>query len=342
MSSNIVVIGASAGGVVALRHLVSRLPGKLDTAIFVVLHLSPNRPSRLAEILTQCGSLPAHCPEDGEAIQPGRIYVAPPDRHLLIERGRIRLNNGAKVNRARPAIDPLFWTAAEVYGPRVLGIVMTGVLDDGTAGLAAIKARGGIAVVQDPEEAQFPDMPKSALKAVAVDYCLPIAGIANLVANPEQVKAKTSFPASPEVLALEAQISLQGTADIPTLNHLGKPSVYSCPDCHGVLWEIQDGKLLRYRCQTGHAYSARTLLVSQVEDKEDELWMVLRSLEEIEHLSNQLAALNDGKDPVIDVNDFKQIAQQTKEHLAHIRRVLMKKEPMASAIRANKTGPERN
>lgn len=333
MDHDIIVIGASAGGVAALRSLVSQLPADLDAAIFVVIHLSPNRPSYLAEILTRCGPLPAHAPVDGDPIQAGHIYVATPDRHLLLEKGRIRISCGAKVNRMRPAIDPLFQTAALAYQERVIGAVLTGVLDDGTAGLAAIKTMGGVTVVQDPQEAQFPDMPQSALQAVEIDYCLPVAGIARLLAHREQLKVKPQVTGlTPEIIAAEAQFDLQGTADVDILNRIARPSIYSCPDCHGVLWEISGGKVLRYRCQTGHAFSGRNLLVAQVGDKEDELWAALRALDEIEKLSAQLADLYGSQVQVVDVDAYRQIAQQTQVHIEKLRRLLLHKDARASGV----------
>lgn len=333
MDHDIIVIGASAGGVAALRSLVSRLPADLNAAIFIVIHLSPNRPSYLADILARCGPLPAHSPVDGEEIRPGHIYVATPDRHLLLENGRVRVSCGAKVNRMRPAVDPLFQTAALAYRDRVVGVVLTGVLDDGTAGLAAIKAMGGVAVVQDPEEAQFPDMPQSALQAVEIDYCLPIAEIAHLLGNREERVVKTPAPGQMlDAISAEAQFDLQGTASSDALNQIGQPSMYSCPDCHGVLWELRDDKLLRFRCRTGHAYTARNLLVAQVADKEAELWAALRSLEEIEKLSGRLVALYGGQTPEVDVNAYRQIAQQTQAHIENVRRLLLRKEASASGL----------
>ena len=174
---NIIVIGASAGGVETLRQIVRPLPADLPAAIFVVMHVSPLTPSLLPNILTAAGLLPASPAQDGDLIEPSRIYVAPPDHHMLVEPGYIRLTRGPKENRHRPAIDPLFWTAARAYGPRVAGIVASGLMDDGATGLYIIKSEGGIAIVQDPKDAMFPSMPLSAIKAVPVDFILPAKAI---------------------------------------------------------------------------------------------------------------------------------------------------------------------
>src|SRR5262245_27288904 len=177
---DIIVVGASAGGVEALTQLVRALPADLPASVFVVLHVPAQSPSVLPTILSRVSPLPAVHPEDGEAIQPGRIYVAPPDRHLLVKRGHVRLARGPRENSNRPAVDPLFRTAGRAYGRRVVGVVLSGVLDDGTAGLAAVKMRGGVAVVQGPDEALYPGMPRNAAENVAVDYCLPVGQIAAL------------------------------------------------------------------------------------------------------------------------------------------------------------------
>ena len=179
---DVIVVGASWGGVDALKQLVAALPADLAASLFVVLHLMPESKSLLPQLLTRAGPLPARHPSDEEAIERGVIYVAPPDCHLMLERGKVRLSGGARENRCRPAIDPLFRSAARVYGRRVVGVVLTGAQDDGTAGMLRIKAAGGVTIVQDPAEAFCPDMPRNALARVEIDYCLPIAAIATTIA----------------------------------------------------------------------------------------------------------------------------------------------------------------
>src|SRR5215211_1730254 len=213
MAKDIIVVGASAGGIEALRVLAGGLPADLPASLFVVLHTSPESPAMLADILDRSGSLPALSPKDGDRIRPGTIYVAPPDRHLLIEPNLMRVTRGPKENRFRPAVDPLFRSAAQTYGPRVAGIILTGGLDDGTSGLWAVKRLGGVAVVQDPEEAFMPSMPQSALDQVEVDYTLPLAGMAPLLSR----LARTSVAEQggyevPEELDIEVKIAMEDNA----------------------------------------------------------------------------------------------------------------------------------
>ena len=205
---DIIVIGASAGGVEALRELAHGLPSNLPAAVFIVLHIPPGGPSRLPSILNQSGPRRARHAINGAAIERGQLYVAPPDHHLLVERERVRVVRGPKENRARPAADPLFRSAAHAYGTRVVGVVLSGSLDDGTAGLAAIKRRGGLTVAQDPEDALYPGMPRCARENVALDHCLPVAGIAPLLGRLASVQAKDDsvYPV-PEILKVETKIA---------------------------------------------------------------------------------------------------------------------------------------
>ena len=198
---DIIVVGASAGGVEALQTLVRGLPADVPAAMFVVLHMSADAPSMLPQILNRAGPLPVAAAVDNEPIAPGRVYVAVPDHHLLIERGRVCLVRGPKENRSRPAVDPLFRSAARAYGSRVIGVVLTGALDDGTSGLQAVKGRGGLAVVQDPAEALYTGMPRSAMEHVAVDYCMPLAEIPALLARlaVEPAPDESAYPVPPNL-----------------------------------------------------------------------------------------------------------------------------------------------
>jgi two-component system chemotaxis response regulator CheB len=240
---NIVVIGASAGGVEVLRRIAALLPADLQAAIFVVMHLSSSAPSYLSQILNSAGPLTAEPVSDGEPIRPSRIYVAPQDRHLLIEEGRIRLTRGPRENRFRPAIDPLFRSAARAYGPRVLGIVLTGLLGDGTAGLQVVKTVGGMAMVQDPKEAPFDSMPLSAIRNVQIDFVLPAAEIPGKIVELAQETWTCEEPSR------ERQEMAQDERT------WGQPSAFTCPDCSGTLWELERGGVVRFRCRAGHAYS---------------------------------------------------------------------------------------
>jgi len=288
-SHNIVVVGASAGGVETLIKLVGSLPADLPASVLVVLHIPAQNPSLLPEILSRAGQLKAVHPKDGEAIQQGCIYVAPPDRHLLAAQGHVHLVRGPKENRLRPAIDPLFRSAAIAYGPKVVGVVLTGSLDDGTAGLRAIKRLGGVAIVQDPEEALYPSMPLSALEHVAIDYKLPVSAIGPLIVSltRKPVDREGDYPV-PEDMEIEMRMA---EMDISTLDgnmKVGTPSAFSCPECGGVLWEIRDGDLMRFRCRVGHAFSIESIMAAQSEGVEEALWAALKTLEESVNLSRHL------------------------------------------------------
>jgi two-component system, chemotaxis family, protein-glutamate methylesterase/glutaminase len=276
---DVIVVGASTGGLQALRSLMGGLPQNLPAAVLIVWHISPYHESVLPELLTQAGPLPAHHARNGETLEPGRIYVAPPDHHLVLEANHVRVTRGPKENRVRPAVDPLFRSAAYTFGPRVIGVVLTGALDDGTAGLWAIKDRGGIAVVQDPKEAEQPSMPQSALRHVAVDYCLSVAEIASTLASLAGATVAEGVKPVSEKLETETRIAL-GEEAARDIMKLGDSSVFTCPDCHGTLFSLKDGDLLRFRCHTGHAFSVKGLFAAQSETVEDALWNALRTVQE--------------------------------------------------------------
>jgi len=226
----LVVIGTSAGGLEALRTLVAALPVDFPAALCVVMHTAPQSPGVLHEILGRSGRLPAISPQSAERLLPGRVYVAPPDMHLLVEPGRVRLSKGPKENRFRPAIDPLFRSAAQVFGPGAIGVVLTGNLDDGTAGLWAIKQLGGTAIVQDPAEALYPSMPRSAMRHVAVDHVVPIAGLAPLLVQLTAALVQPSTPvAAPATLEVEVDIAKDKNPVAAGLTNIGEPSAYACP-----------------------------------------------------------------------------------------------------------------
>ena len=278
---DIVVIGASSGGVRALRELVAGFPPELPASLFVVLHVSPEGPSFLPDILSAAGPLPAAHAENGDAIDTGRIYVAPPDMHLLLEHGRVRVVHGPKENRHRPAIDPLFRSAALAYGPRVVGVVLSGILDDGSAGLAAIHSQGGTTIVQDPAEAVFSQMPRSALKRLEVDHCLRLPAIAALITRLSREPVREGVSRlTPAALEKESRVALLDPDVLEDEEKPGKPSPFTCPECSGVLWGIEEGDALRFRCRVGHAYSSESMVEAQGESLERALWTALRMLEE--------------------------------------------------------------
>ncbi len=286
---NIIVIGCSVGGVEALQRLVAPLPRDFPAALFVVLHVSPQSTSVLPNILTRSGNLPAVHPRDGEPIRVGRIYVAPPDHHLAIEDGRVRVTRGPRENRHRPGIDPLFRSAARWYGSRVVGVVLTGSLDDGTAGLLAIKKRGGIAIVQDPADAFCGDMPRSAIETVAVDHVAPLEQIPELLQELVPVEVPENGTGKSSRLKKETDIAELSMDSIQDENRPGIPSPFACPECGGVLWEMDGEEMLRFRCRVGHAFTANSLTVEQSDAVEGALWAAMRALEEGASLARRMA-----------------------------------------------------
>lgn len=321
---DIVAIGASAGGVDAITRIVAALPENLDAAVFVVVHTLPHGPGYFAALLDRAGPLPAAYPEDGDPIERGRVYVAPPDRHLLVQHGRVGVVRGPKENFTRPAIDPLFRSAALAYGPRVTGVVLTGGLDDGTAGLVAIKARGGIAVVQDPAEAREPSMPRSALEHAAVDHCLPLAAIAPLLAELAGRPAPPdgAYPV-PDWIEAEAEIAGAPTMqDRLKMEEIGEPSPLSCPECGGVLYEMKIGELSRFRCRVGHAYSARSLMAEQAATLEATLWAGVRALEESALLLRRLADRTAQRNGEGTASDARGMADERRRQADEMRRFL--------------------
>src|ERR1043165_7588728 len=285
----IIVIGASAGGVEALSFIASRLPATLDAAVFMVLHVSPSGHSQLPFIVGRTSALPAFHALDGASIEHGKIYIAPPDHHLLIDEGRMRVSRGPRENRHRPSIDVTFRSAALAYGTQPTGVVLTGYLDDGTAGLQAIKSRDGKTIVQSPEDALIPAMPANALSRVEIDYCLPLVEIPErlVLLAKEPAADQALFPAS-EAMRKETAIERMDMAELNSPQHVGTPSAYSCPECHGVLWQIEDGELVRFRCRVGHAYSVEAVQSEQQTVIERALWEALKTLEERASLSLQL------------------------------------------------------
>lgn len=286
---DIICIGASAGGVEALSTVVRGLPGDLAAAVFVVVHFPSYATSVLPDILARRGRLPVAHAVDGEPIRPGRVYVAPPDRHLMLGAEGVRLPRGPRENGHRPAVDPLFRSAAQAFGGRVIGVVLSGNLDDGTAGLATVKRMRGLAVVQDPDTADYPGMPSSAAAHVEVDHVVPVEELAELLVRLVDVPAPREEPVSDRRVEFENAVSAMDPAAMNANERPGTPSGYSCPECHGVLWELHDGDVLRFRCRVGHAFGAETLMAKQGGSVEDALWTALQALRERAALSSRMA-----------------------------------------------------
>jgi two-component system chemotaxis response regulator CheB len=286
---DIIVIGASAGGLRAFETVISQLPPNFPAAIFIVWHISPDYPSLLPQILARITPLSVTQAVDKEPIRSGRIYVAPPDHHLLVEPGMVGLSRGPRENRFRPAVDVLFRSAAWSYSTRVIGVVLTGSLDDGAAGLYAIKERGGIAIVQDPLEALHPSMPKAAMKAVEVDYCVPISKMGTLLVDLVNKEIPEQEEPVSEKMDIEVGVAREDNGLEMGIMKLGDLSPFTCPECHGVLLQLKEGNLLRFRCHTGHAYSLNTLLAEVTQSIEETLWDGIRTIEASEMLMTHTA-----------------------------------------------------
>jgi two-component system chemotaxis response regulator CheB len=280
---NIIVVGASAGGVEALLALVKGFPADLEASVFIAIHMRPGFPSNLPRLLEAAGPLPACMPVDGQPFLPGRIYVSTPDRHLLVREDRVNVERGPRENGHRPAVDALFRTAARAHGPRVIGVVMTGYLNCGTAGLLSIKARGGVAVVQNPTSAAVPDMPRSAIRNVAVDHIVPLSELPGTLTRLSRETASwAAFAAATgsEVAKVEGQGSNTDRKE---------QAEVACPNCLGQLTVSKANGFLSFRCHVGHAFSLQSLSAEQADEVERALWAAVRALEESAALSRRLA-----------------------------------------------------
>jgi len=282
----IIVIGASAGGVEALKRLVAALPADLPAAVLIVLHVGPS--SILADILARAGSIDVVSATSGADLENGRVYVAPPGFHLLVHDGHILLRRGPRENLARSSIDPLFRSAACSHGARVIGVILTGILSDGTAGLRAVKDCGGLTVIQHPDDAAVPDMVLGALRHVDIDHCVTVAEMPPLLARLAAGEAGET-PPIPSRICLEAAIAAREHGNMDTEDRLGDLSVFVCPECHGPLWEIEDGPMIRYRCHTGHAFTADIMMEAQSQEAEQILWSLLRAHQQRAELARRLA-----------------------------------------------------
>ena len=300
----IVVVGASAGGFEALKTLIGGLPADFPAPVFVVWHMSPDIRGVMPDVLNRFQTLYATHARDGEKIEPGRVYIAPPDRHLLVENSHVRLTRGPKENRFRPAVDPLFRSAAYHYGPNVIGIILSGALDDGTSGLWMVKHRGGTTIVQHPVDAEVPSMPENALREVIVDHVVSVAEmpglLIRLIENRREEPGETDHQFDEKenrIAEAEIGIAAEENALERGVMDMGELSPYTCPDCHGVLSSILEGNRKRFRCHTGHAFSADSLLTTVTENIEQSLWDAVRGIEEsiimLNHMGDHFSEVNE-------------------------------------------------
>lgn len=321
--SHLVVIGTSAGGMPALVKLVAQLPTTLRAAVLVVQHFAPDSNGQhLVDRLARHTSLPCRLPVGGEPLEPGTIYLAPPDRHLLAKDGstpHLLVTKGPRENHYRPSADALFRSAAVAYGPRVVGVVLTGMLHDGTAGLEFIKRCGGIAVVQDPHEAEYPSMPETALRNVDIDYVVPLDMMAALLDEITRGPVPESRIAIPEDLKQEAAIAERVVGNTEDVSKIGRQVPLTCPDCGGSLWEVNEGRVLRFRCHTGHAFTADALLHNSQQHLEETLWVALRMMEERKNLLTSMAVRGEGPYSVQQEERLEEI----KKHINRLREFLL-------------------
>jgi two-component system, chemotaxis family, protein-glutamate methylesterase/glutaminase len=340
---DIVVVGFSAGGIEPLLRLVEALPADFPGAVFVVHHFPPQSVSALPNILHRRTALDVVQAVDGDAIVPGRIYVARPDQHLVLTGGRVRCTNGPREQGHRPAIDPLFRSAARTFGPRVVGVILSGTLDDGTVGLIEIKARGGLALVQEPEEAAYPGMVMSALRNVAVDHVAPARELAAILDRVARLEAPERDLLSPDSHGDSAANTgkvpepvTAGTAALRNPAALGRPSPMVCPECGGVLFEREQDDFLHFRCHVGHAFSEEALFASQSRAVEGALWSAVRALEEKAELSRRLAEQAGHRGLRRTVTQFEGTAREAEQGSNAIRQTLLKtpaREPVDAEAR---------
>ena len=318
-NSRVVVIGTSAGGLRALKKLVSQLPKDFPLPILTVRHVSPDATGNVVlDELNKLNTVTCRHAKNGITLKPGFLYLAPSDHHLLIGRNlKMLVTKGAHENRSRPAVDPLFRSAAVAFGTGVIGILLTGYLDDGTSGMKAIKECGGICIVQDPDDAEYPDMPRNALNNVKVDYCLPISEMGALLNKIIHWKIQKPKPV-PEDILIEAEIAERVLSDLPSVNQLGDQVPFNCPGCGGVLWKVGKDNNLRFRCHTGHAYTAAFLLAEQSSKIEETMWTALRMFEERKNLLTEMARGEKG----VGSKSAQERAETSQTHIDRIRAIL--------------------
>jgi two-component system chemotaxis response regulator CheB len=318
----VIVIGASAGGSDALCRLAAALPRELNAAVFIVLHLGrQGLDNFLTRRLQKCTSLTCVLAADGAPIQQGHLYIAPVDHHLIVMPGVMHLTKGPSENRWRPSIDVLFRSAAVHYNERTIGIILSGLLDDGASGMQAIKRCSGVCIVQDPGEAMYPDMPQSVLNNTIVDHILPVSAMIDAIQETIDSKEPEGIEVPGDIRA-EASILEKTITSIDNIARLGEQSLYSCPDCGGGLWEIKEGDHMHYRCHIGHAFSQNELLKSQYESLNETLWVALRMMEERKNLLKKISKEEKQKNMHVLANMHTERANELEEHINKLKELL--------------------
>lgn len=329
---DIVVIGSSAGGIEILLPLLTNLPKKFDGTVFIVQHLAAYYRSKLDTMLNKKSALPVSFAKDGEAFKKGHVYLAPPDHHLLLDRNGMAVKKGPKENRFRPSIDALFRSAAYNFHERVIGIVLSGLLDDGTSGLWSVKRMGGIAVVQDPEDALHPSMPRNAIQNVSVDYVTnanDIPNLMSLLANEKINAEEEKNEHEKELLKKEVLIAAQDNALEMDILKMGKLSPYTCPECHGALVRFTEGSRSRFRCHTGHAFSSTALLAEVSKSIEESFWNTARALEEVTLLLDEKGKNFEAAGDKKTAAQFYKKASQVRDQTHQIRQMIFEHEQLS-------------
>ena len=316
---DLIAFGGSSGSFEPIREVLRTLPTDLPATVLIVTHLAPS--VSLMKILGGCSRLPIKAAESGERLQYGQIYVAVPDAHLLLHDHHILVRRGPRENLSRPAIDPLFRSAACAFGSRVIGVLFSGSLHDGTAGLAAIKSCGGVTIVQDPKDAIVPSMPESAIRSVKVDHCIPAGDLSALLVQLSRAPAVETSNIPSELL-FEVAVAAQEMAGMDLNEKLGEKSPFSCPDCDGVLWQVNDDQVLRFRCHVGHAVTADVLFQQKAGAAESILWRLLRTHEERAALARKLAARSARSNHDSTARDFERRADSYEEDASIVRTLL--------------------
>ncbi|MEO5599646.1 MAG: chemotaxis protein CheB [Cyclobacteriaceae bacterium] len=319
----VVVIGTSAGGLSALSELVAHFKADMDIAVFIVMHLSRTSISEfLVHRLQPKTSMTCLIAKHGVEIERGHIYISQPNQHLLVKKNLVVIGRGPEENRWRPSIDVLFRSAAAAYNTRAIGIILTGLLDDGTTGMSALQRSGGITIVQDPNEAEYPDMPLSVLNNMEVTHCLPLFKMGTVVSD--ILKTNPVEKPAPADVIIESEIAERVVIDYVNVRRLGENSIYACPDCGGGLWSInkENGNVDRYRCHIGHSYSEKDLVHKQMEIMESTLWIALRIMEERKTLLSKMENDNSKSGLTRISSEYRQKKEDLQVHIERLKEVV--------------------